>query len=393
MAEESQKYVLGEFSFETFHEYRDGQEDVRKIECINKELDIQDPEVAVRLYNDIRTGKITFKSPIGDQFFDHLADVVAENSVGLLEEKAIVEEAEGQVRYQKYMGLALIAVALVSFGIFVFIELQDIWQTRQLAKLANQVKQATEESADESDEDDLLDDLVDDDEEDAELDEELSEEDSEADEEESEEEEVVETTYIDRSTLTVLEEYASLYEENPDTVGWLTIEGTSIDYVVVQSDDNDYYLRRSFYGESLTAGTLFVDYRGDIVNPTYNTIIYGHNMRSGTMFGGLKKYLEEGYLEEHPTITFNTIYEYRTYEILAVCLSTVSYQDEDDYRYYDFISASTLVELNEFKENVAEHAVYGDVEELTLQDQILTLSTCNTYAEDGRLFIVAKRVY
>ncbi len=387
MAEETQKYILGEFVFETFHEYRDGQEDVRKIECINKELDIQDPEIAVRLYNDIRTGKIKFSSPIGDQFFEHLADVVADKSVGLLEEKAIVEEAEGQVRYQKYMGLALIVLALVSFGIFAAIEIKDVMETRQLAKLANQVKQATVVE-DEEEEGLLIEDSTDD-QEDAEPEVDETEED-----EIIEEEEIVEEDdYIDPSTLTVLEEYAAIYEENPDTVGWLTIEGTSIDYVVMQSDDNEYYLRRSFYGESTTSGTLFVDYRGDIVNPTYNTIIYGHNMRSGTMFGGLKKYLEEGYLEEHPTINFNTIYEYRTYEILAVCLSMVSYQDEDTYRYYDFISASTSVELNAFKENVAEHAVYGSAEELTLQDQILTLSTCNTYTEDGRLFIVAKRVY
>ena len=96
--QEQGKYKIGEYTFQTFHEYRDGQEDVRKIECINKELNIQDPEVAVRLYNDIRSGKIVFKSPIGDQFFAHLADIVADKSVDLLEDKAVVEEAEGKVK-------------------------------------------------------------------------------------------------------------------------------------------------------------------------------------------------------------------------------------------------------------------------------------------------------
>ncbi len=400
MSEETSKYTLGEYTFETFHEFRDGQEDVRKIECINKELDIQDPEVAVRLYNDIRTGRITFKTPIGDEFFDHLADVVADKSVGLLEDKAIIEEAEGQVKYQKYMGLALVAVALVSFVVFAGIELKDVISARQAAALANQVRQSAEESV----ELDEGDDARASGDEDASVDGELGSgallsDDStnnsagdEGSDGDSDASDSATSTYIDRSTLTVLSEYASLYAENPDTIGWLYIEGTNIDYVVMQTDDNDYYLRRTFYGEDDTNGTLFVDYRSDVVNTTFNTIIYGHNMRSGRMFGGLKKYLEEGYLEEHSTITFNTIYEYRTYEILCVCLSEVQYQDEDEYRYYDFIDATTEVELTTFKKNVRNLAIYGNVDDLTLDDEILTLSTCNSYTEDGRLFIVAKRV-
>ena len=106
--QEQGKYTIGGYTFRTFHEYRDGQEDVRKIECINKELNIQDPEVAVRLYNDIRSGRIVFKTPIGDEFFAHLADIVADKSVGLLEDKAVVEEAEGKVKYQKVLETILI---------------------------------------------------------------------------------------------------------------------------------------------------------------------------------------------------------------------------------------------------------------------------------------------
>lgn len=138
--QEQGKYKIGEYTFQTFHEYRDGQEDVRKIECINKELNIQDPEVAVRLYNDIRSGKIVFKSPIGDQFFAHLADIVADKSVDLLEDKAVVEEAEGKVKYQKILGVAFIILALVSFAVFGIAEIRDIVTTRQMQKLADQVE-------------------------------------------------------------------------------------------------------------------------------------------------------------------------------------------------------------------------------------------------------------
>ena len=91
MSEIKEKFKIGEYSFDTFHEYRDAQEDVKKIEVINEELDIHDPEVAVRLYNSIRDGEIIFKSQIGEKFFDHVADIVADKSVGLLEDKAVVD--------------------------------------------------------------------------------------------------------------------------------------------------------------------------------------------------------------------------------------------------------------------------------------------------------------
>ena len=120
------KFVIGEFTFQTFHEYRDGQEDVKKIETINRELDIHDPEVAVRLYNMIRDGRIVFKSPIGEQFFSHIADIVADQSVDLLEDKAVVEEAEGKVKHQKVLGIAIISLAVVAFVYFAAMEIGNI---------------------------------------------------------------------------------------------------------------------------------------------------------------------------------------------------------------------------------------------------------------------------
>ncbi len=357
MDNKGQKYTIGEFSFETFHEYRDGQEDVRKIECINAELNIQDPEVAVRLYNDIRRGKITFKTPIGDQFFAHLADVVADKSVGLLQDKAVVEEAEGKVKYQKILGLAFIALALVSFTIFGVVEIRDVITTRKMQQMAGQVQTPPSKKENTNKVDDFK-----------------------------------EKQKIDPATLTILPEYEELKAQNPDMVGWLSIADTSINYPVVQRD-NSYYLDHSFDGKANANGTLFVDNRGDIVNPTTNTIIYGHNMKSGMMFGELKHYLQQDYLNAHRTISFNTIYEQREYEIIAVGLSKVQYQNANVYRYYDFISAHTQQDLQKFVDNVKELAVYtfDEVDKLTENDEILTLSTCNSYTEDGRLFVVAKR--
>ncbi len=355
--QEQEKYTIGEFTFDTFYAYREGQEDVRKIECINKELNIQDPEVAIRLYNDIRSGIIKFKSPIGDQFFAHLADVVADKSVGLLEDKAVVEEAEGKVKYQKIIGLVCIALAVVSFAVFAVAEVRDIVTTRKMQQMADKVQQEAENKESASSTNDGNE----------------------------------QQDGIDVEELTVLPEYASLVAQNPDMVGWILIDDTTINYPVVQRD-RSYYLNHNFEGKENANGSIFADDRSSIVNPTTNTIIYGHNMKSGMMFGSLKNYLQEGYLDSHKIIHFNTIYEYRDYEIVAVCLSEVQYQDESTYRYYDFISAGTEEELQDFKDNVNELAVYGDANSLTAEDKLLTLSTCNSYTEDGRLFVVAKQV-
>jgi sortase B len=364
MQEEQDKYKIGEFTFSTFHEYRDGQEDVRKIACISEELDIQNPEVAVRLYNDIREGKIEFRTAIGDQFYAHLADIVAEQSVGLLEDKAVVDEAEGQVKLQKYAAMGCMAVAVICFGVFAVAELRDVITTRQMKKLAEQVQQ--EETTDIST--------------------------VEAAEGDAPQESTGETTE-EAAVLSVLPEFTEMLAQNADLVGWITIDGTQVNYPVVQrADDNEYYLSHGFDNNENSNGTIFVDSRCSITEPTTNTIVYGHNMKSGMMFGELKKYLNEGFMQEHPYIQFNTIYEYRTYEIQAVCLSEVQYQDEADYRYYDFIAADTDEELAEFIANVNEMAVYGSGDGLTMEDQILTLSTCNSYTEEGRMFVVAKRV-
>lgn len=365
--QEQGKYKIGEYTFQTFHEYRDGQEDVRKIECINKELNIQDPEVAVRLYNDIRSGKIVFKTPIGDQFFAHLADIVADKSVDLLEDKAVVEEAEGKVKYQKILGVGFVILAVVSFAVFGIAELRDIVTTRQMQKLANQVEVPKEEDSAKKQENNT----------------------------EATGDGAAEATTPKEETttqnLTVLPEYAELIQQNPEMVGWISIDDTGINYPVVQKD-NTYYLTHGFDQSNNTNGSIFMDERCSIVSPTINTIIYGHNMKSGMMFGGLKNYLQAGYLEGHKYIQFNTIYEKRTYEIVAVCLSEVQYQDEDAYRYYDFITSTSAQDLQDFVENVDTLAVYGNADGLTQQDKLLTLSTCNSYTEDGRLFVVAKQV-
>lgn len=392
---ERKKFIIGGFEFETYYEYRGAQEDVRKIECINQELDIQDPEVALRLYNDIRDGIITFNSPIGQQYAEHVADIVAKKSAGLLDDREIIEEAAGRAKSTKALGYVFVGLAVVLIGVFASVEIKEIIHTRKLAKLDDQVQSAanatgnTNNSQNNVNNSNVIDDIH-----------------SVENQNGGESGNTAPANEIDDDFIhsqwdtnyaagerPILPEMNELYSQNQDFVGVLTVVDTDINYPVVQTpSDPEYYLRRDFYGESSTAGTLFVDYRCDIVNPTTNTIIYGHNMRSGTMFGGLKRYLDYDYYQAHKTIIFKTLYEEQTYQVVGVGLSEVGYDDDDTYKYYDFIDALTGEELQEFIDNIQSLSVFDETIDITSEDKLLTLSTCNTYTENGRMFVVAKRV-
>lgn len=190
----------------------------------------------------------------------------------------------------------------------------------------------------------------------------------------------------------MLSQYTALYEENNDLAGWLSIEGTVIDYPVMQGvgKEEDYYLRRDFYGNADMHGCLYVRERGNIENGT-NFIIYGHYMGDKTMFGTLDSYLKESFFLEHPTISFDTLYEERTYEIMAVFRSKVYYSEEDVFKYYQFYEAETEEEFDYFYENVKELSLYDTGVTAVFGDTFLTLSTCSYHVEDGRFVVVAKR--
>ena len=389
---EKKRFIIGGFEFDNHYEYRAAQEVVQKIECINEELDIQDPEVALRLYNDIRDGIITFNSPIGAQYTEHVADIVAHKSAGLLDDREIIEEAATKAKSSRRLGLVFVAVAVVMIGIYTTVEIKEVLETRKLAKLQNEIQ--TSQNTNISQNNVNINNEIDD------IDSVENSNEVNQDQEAAEVNEITEDlitspwdTHYTKDERTILPEMTDLYSQNSDFVGVLDVVDTDINYPVVQTpNDPEYYLRRDFYGEDSTAGTLFVDYRCDIVNPTTNTIIYGHNMRSGTMFGGLKRYLNYDYYQSHKTIIFKTLYEEQEYEIVGVGLSAVGYDDDDTYKYYNFIDAVAGSELQEFLDNIQSLSVYDETIDISAADKILTLSTCNSYTEDGRMFVVAKRV-
>lgn len=190
----------------------------------------------------------------------------------------------------------------------------------------------------------------------------------------------------------ILDKYAGLYEENSDLAGWLSIEGMKINYPVMQCGDDEYYLHHDFYGNEDKYGCLYVRETADVNTPGTNFVIYGHNMRDGSMFGDLDLYKDEDFFKEHSLISFDTLYEERTYEIVAVFLSRVYREDEEVFKYYDFYEADTQEEFQDFYENIKSMSLYDTGVTAEYGDTFITLSTCAYHVEDGRLVVVAKRV-
>ena len=189
----------------------------------------------------------------------------------------------------------------------------------------------------------------------------------------------------------ILRKFEELYAVNSDLAGWLSIEGTEIDYPVVQCEDDEYYLHHNFYNEEDKYGCLFMRDYADINTPGTNVIIYGHSMKDGFMFGNLDEYESEKFYAEHKLINFDTLYEERVYEIMAVFPSRIYGEEEDVFKYYQFYQADTEEEFQDFYKNVKRLSLYDTGVTAEFGDTFITLSTCAYHVEDGRFVVVAKR--
>ncbi len=190
----------------------------------------------------------------------------------------------------------------------------------------------------------------------------------------------------------ILPDYETLYEKNKSLVGWLYIDGTKIDYPVMQTVDNDYYLDHNFNQEKDNNGSLFLDCACSVYPRSTNMIIYGHHMKSGNMFGNLQKYAKESYWKEHHTIEFDTIYEHATYEVMYAFYSKVYDNDDLVFKYYQFIDANSDTEFDYYMNEMEALSLYDTGVTASYGDSLLTLSTCDHSQTDGRFAVVAKRV-
>lgn len=192
--------------------------------------------------------------------------------------------------------------------------------------------------------------------------------------------------------LEVLEEYQTLYNKNKKLIGWLKIDDTIIDYPVMQTVNNEYYLDHNFNQEYDKNGSLFLDKDCDVVRRNTNLIIYGHHMKSGKMFGSLNSYSNEEYGKKHALIQFDTIYEKGTYEVMYVFRSRIYNEDEVVFKYYQFLDVASEAEFNSNMQEMAALSLYDTGVTARYGDELLTLSTCDSSEADGRFVVVAKRV-
>lgn len=177
-------------------------------------------------------------------------------------------------------------------------------------------------------------------------------------------------------------DFEALWQENKDVIAWIYCEGTPIHYPVVQSSDNSYYLRRMLNGEYNINGTIFLDYRCPSDFSAFNSIIYGHHMTSGEMFGTLPKYKEQDYYEAHPVMYLLTPGQNYKIELIA---GYTTPSDSDTY---------TLSEAAESKNAFLEHALQESTFQSSVSvsetDTFITLSTCSYEYENARFVVIGK---
>jgi len=180
--------------------------------------------------------------------------------------------------------------------------------------------------------------------------------------------------------------FDELLKQNSDVVGWITVDGTQIDYPILQADDNIQYLTRNYYQKDSRAGSIFLDYRNDIhLHDERNIVVYGHRMKDGSMFQHLTKFLDEEFFEAHRTFEFDTLYDSYEAEIFAV------YNTLTDFNYIETHFDSDE-EYEQLLSDIQAASKFQSDVEVTADDSIITLSTCDYELDqnEGRLVLQAK---
>ena len=366
-----------------YQEEDDGTEaDMQKIRLLMKGNTELTNQLAVQLYYQIQMEDIQFDSMAGLDFLDRIMDALSEEQLHRLRtrikvEKKKISNRERLSRTNRGMIIFIFSMVFVICMVYlnwnVFLDMKtnyDAYKLQERMAEAERTARIEELWKDKKAEEERLQSIQD------------------------EQTALAVASETEQKLQPVmLGKFTELYAENPDFRVWLTIDGMKIDYQVMsRAGDNDYYLDKNFEGEKDKNGLLILDYRCDLVSGSQNFIIYGHNMRSGVMFGTLKNYKDKAFCEAHPIIHFDTLYEEADYKVVAAMLSEVAYADEEVFRYYDAIDMSTEESFEAFRENISKQALYMTGETLSYGDSCLILSTCDRYKEDGRFVVIAKKM-
>lgn len=190
-----------------------------------------------------------------------------------------------------------------------------------------------------------------------------------------------------------LDELAQLYEQNPDLWGWLRIEGTQLDEPIMYTPENEQkYIYMDFDGNHEAAGELFIDKDCSVDPMSDNLIIYGHNMRNGSMFKTVMHYEDKSFWEEHPIIEMYTLSEKKEFEVVAAFYDKVYYKTDTCFKFYQFVDAADEAEFNEAYQYYKTHSEYDTGVTAEYGDQLITLVTCSYHEEDGRFVVIGREI-
>ena len=393
------KWTVEGRRFRNAEEYQSALRDKKLIDTITGSLDLDNPKDIERLYVELKNGKYTFESIVGRQFDDNIYELyqrIKREEREREAEKAARKErrkqrtqrvknasrssgqqdkAQGRARledFDKDMQRQIVAVlkkkeqkrkmliagclfmCIVSFGYlgaYYQVSAKSAREFEELAALKEagaQYRGSTEVKIH------LTDDTV--------------------------------------ETPDILPEYTLVHQKNQRLIGWVKIDDTIVDYPVMQTVNNEYYLDHNFNQEEDRNGCIFMDYQCDVIRGCDNIILYGHHMKSGKMFGTLNKYSKESYYEEHPVVQFDTIYEKGTYQVMYVFRSKVYSEEDVTFKYYQFINAASEKEFNSAMNEMAALSLYDTGVTASYGDQLLTLSTCDYQENKGRFVVVAKKI-
>ena len=277
-------------TFRDLDSYNAAKRDVANIERMKSRIDMDSVDEVLRLRDSIESGRYNFETVIGEDFLDELDELIKEQEKKKTEsskqpskkerkpsKKALSdydEDMQREIRRQmkksdKRRTFFVVFMSLIALGSVAYLAFYGFEYAKNEAKF------------------DELSTLV--------------------NEDAGAEEYSVTIVSEDKTKPPILKKYESVYQKNKRIVGWLSIEGTDIDYPVMQTVNNDYYLDHNFNQEYDKNGSIFLDKDCDAAFPNDNMIIYGHHMKSGRMFGNLNRYAKESYFEEHPIIKFDTI--------------------------------------------------------------------------------------
>ena len=194
-----------------------------------------------------------------------------------------------------------------------------------------------------------------------------------------------ETAVPTDDTSKPVRDLSGLFSQNGDCIGWLCIPDTAVNYPVMHTPENPQkYLRRSFYGEYSQSGVPFLDRRCGLNSD--NLIIYGHNMKNGTMFSSLRNYTDPAFCAAHPVIEFQTADGAEPYTVFTVA----AVQKTDTW--YSFIHAADSTDFTEQTAAFLQKSLYDTGVTPVYGQQIITLSTCYGSGKNGRLIVAAVKM-